>query len=317
MRALACVLLAGCIDVLGMDSPRSPAGVVTRECVLPWTHGGPTGVEWTDRGVSLWVWDDGRAIVGSEDEACAGPSFVAGAPVPLTDEEIAENAARSDGRALATTPLGGFVAGGVGVLYFDLQLRGPGIFDAEWRGQGICTLAAPDAPCVRAPALLWTTGGRGWGGAGFVDGDHAVVGSCAQVADSTRICTVARVPQAAAADPSAYEYAGPDGWTSDPTAARVAVSGPVTMTLAPSSLGTLAVFPDIFAPSLRVAAAADPDAPFGADVLLAPASPPPSFFISGGREHAALRDAGDLVLTYGSGSSLHVLGFRLDPVDWP
>src|SRR5262249_56874069 len=41
---------------------------------------------------------------------------------------------------------------------------------------GVCTLAAPDAPCVRAPALLWTTGGRGWGGAGFLDGDHAKIG---------------------------------------------------------------------------------------------------------------------------------------------
>src|SRR5262245_51013700 len=107
MRPLACVLLAGCIDVLGMDTPRSPAGVVARECVVPWAHGGPVGLEWTDRGVSLWLWDDGRAIVGSLDEACAGPSFVAGATIPLTDDELAANAARGDGRALATTPLGG------------------------------------------------------------------------------------------------------------------------------------------------------------------------------------------------------------------
>jgi len=317
MRWLGCVLLAGCIDVLGMDAPRSPAGVVAHECVVPWTHGGPVGLEWTDRGVSLWLWDDGRASVGSLDEACAGPSFVAGAPIALTDAELAENAGRTDGRALATTPLGGFVAGGVGVLYFDIQLRGPGIFDAEWRGQGVCTLAAPDAPCVRAPALLWTTGGHGWGGAGFVDGDRAIVGSCAQVADATRLCTVARVAPAAAAVASAYEYAGPDGWTSDPTAARVALSGPGFVTLAPASLGTVAVFPDIFAPSLRIAAAADPDAPFDSDVLLVEAVPPPTFFISGGREHAALRAGGDLVLSYGSGSSLHVVDFRVDSVDWP
>ncbi|MBK9036622.1 MAG: hypothetical protein IPL61_36130 [Myxococcales bacterium] len=109
---LALALASGCITTI--DEHTSPAGEVTRDCVVPPPPGvaaldAPVALEYPDR--SLWLWEAlprtaggevaaPAAWVASVDEACArGPAlWVDGAGAPrsvlaLTSAEQAANSA--------------------------------------------------------------------------------------------------------------------------------------------------------------------------------------------------------------------------------
>jgi len=316
MRPLLALALVACVDDLGTDVPGSRAGVVVEDCVVPVAgRGAPVALEYVETGSSLWLWDDARALVTSAEAACAGDvTVLAGAPVPLLPDETAP---RTDGRHIAVTPRGGFVAGGRGYLYYDKQLLGPGFFDVEPLGVGLCLVDAPDQPCARTPDLLWT--GRAWGGPGLVGADgYAYLTSCAHVGAFTDACAVARVRPEQAADAAAYQRLGFDGTWSAGADSIVALGGTGDFTVEPALGRWLAIFPDIYGVRLRAAIGDGPGGAFDEPVTLFPAAPTTGFFIAGGRSHAALRRGDLLAISYASQpSGLHLVSFRLDPEDWP
>jgi hypothetical protein len=321
MRKLGFLALAACIHPIEDEQPGSRAGVVASDCIVPVAGAGaPTSLEYTDDGVSLWLWDDARALVASAAGACGGVAVRPGSAVPLTADEVAANAARTDGRRIAVSPRGGFVWRGQGYLYYEEQLLGPGFFDVTPIGTGVCVLAARDQPCARTPDLLWTAPARGWGGNGVVAADgYAYVASCVHVQAFTDVCGVARVAPERAASAADYEFPAPfGGWTHDPGNAAVALDGTLLVSPSPGLGRWVAVFPDVWGARLRIAVADGPGGPFGSAVTMFDAVPPSSFFIGGGREHAALRAGDRWAITYSSApSGLHLVTFRVDPVGWP
>ncbi|HKA87984.1 MAG TPA: hypothetical protein VKE22_09975 [Haliangiales bacterium] len=327
MRGSWLFLVAACSHELAEEAPGSRAGEVVADCVVPLRgalagHGAPASLEYDADGPSLWMWEDARAIVRSADAACRGEMDVLSGPiVPLLPGEIAENQARTDGRRIAVAPIGGFVAAGRGYLYYEKSLRGPGIFDAQHLGTGVCVVDAMTSACARTPDLLWTVG-RPWGGSGLVAADgYAYVVSCLGIAAFTELCETARVRPEAAADASAYTFLGFDGsFGADPSNGAVVLDG--TNLASPSfvpSLGAyVVVFPNIFAPSLEVARSDAPGGPFGSRTRLFPAIAPDTFFIGGGREHRALRRDDTVAITYDTRpSGLHLVTFRFAPEAWP
>src|SRR6185503_13581491 len=149
--ALAALCAAGCIHAIEEDE--STVGVVVRDCRVPGELGAPVSLEYPDR--SLWIWPDAAAYVTSADEVCAaGPSL--GPPIlTLTAEEEAENQARTDGRRLVLRPTGGFAHQDVGYLFYERLIAGPGFFDEELLGTGLCTVA-PGATACERQAAFWT-----------------------------------------------------------------------------------------------------------------------------------------------------------------
>lgn len=327
MRGSWLLLAAACSHELAQEVPGSRAGEVVADCVVPLPgplagHGAPVSLEYDADGASLWMWEDARAVVRGADAACRGEMDVGVGPiVPLLPDEEAENQARTDGRRIAVAPIGGFVAAGRGYLYYDKTLRGPGIFDSRRLGTGLCLVDAMTAPCARTPDLLWTTE-RAWGGSGLVAADgYAYVVSCLHVAAFTDVCGTARVRPEDAADATAYAYLDFDGsFGSDPGNGVVVLDGTgiASPSFVPSLGAYVVVFPDLFAPSLRVGRSDAPGGPFGSRTTLFPAIAPDTFFIGGGREHRALRQGDTIAVTYDTRpSGLHLVTFRFAPEDWP
>src|SRR5262249_30277394 len=153
----------------------------------------------------LWLWEsaagtDGAAArVASVDQACRGVALLTdatGAPasvLALTAAERAANAARTDGKRLALAPTGGVVARGVGYVYYDELLRGPGVFDVENLGTGLCTLAPGAVSCVRVAdgAVLWAPDQQVLNQGGLIVGDRAILAGCRTVAAFEAPCTIA------------------------------------------------------------------------------------------------------------------------------
>ena len=120
----------------------------------------------------------------------------AGAPaslLALTPQETAANAARSDGRQLARVPFGGFVYAGLGYLFYDHALVGPGIFDEESQGTGLCVRADQAVTCnrvtVNGDTILWKPDQRILNSGGLVVDDRALVYGCRRVASFSTPCT--------------------------------------------------------------------------------------------------------------------------------
>jgi hypothetical protein len=296
MRWSLLLLASACTHTIDQDIPGSRAGEVVADCVVPLAdRGAPTSLEYDADGVSLWIWEDARALIRSAEGACRGEiEPLAGPAVPLLPEEEAENAARTDGRRIAVGPLGGFVAAGQGYLYYEKVLRGPGVFDSQPLGTGVCVLPSRTDPCVRTGQLLWTTA-RPWGGSGFVDGDgYAYIVSCQHAAAFEDVCGTARVRPGEAADASAYTFLDFDGqFGADPG-------------------GAVTVLRDT-----GIARSDVPGGPFRLATIMFPAVAPESFFIGGGREHRALRVGEVTAVTYDSRpSGLHLVTFRFAPEVW-
>ncbi|MCX5859796.1 MAG: DUF4185 domain-containing protein [Proteobacteria bacterium] len=333
-----------------MDTETSVSrlGAVTGDCVVPVPAGlealgAPVSLEFAEG--SLWVFGEtsltqpsatgsdtipnSAALVRSVDDACAGHLEVLhddnGTPAPfiaLTPDEEAENAARTDSKRISLTPCGGLVWQGKGYIYYDVLLLGPGVFDSEWLGTGLCVTPGAGSACVRQGALLWSGAQSSWGSSGFIDNDgYVYLIKCFHAAAFEDLCGVTRVMPEDMADPGAYRYYnGFSGWVEDPGSFTVAFRGPGAVTLGYNAfLGQYtAISANIWDSSIEMRAASSPSGPWANPHRLFYVVKPDSWFISGGMEHPALRsaDARTIAITYYTistkgPSGLHLVSFRL------
>jgi hypothetical protein len=302
--------------------------------------GAPVSLEYPE--LSRWIWPwvelgDGRLVsnvvadVPSAAEVCSsGPQLWrddAGEPVsilPLTEEEEKENAERDDGRKLTLAPQGGFVHEGAGYLYYERSLSGPGIFDAELIGTGLCVLdaGAERGSCRRVEYeggdLLFPPRALPLNQGGLVDGERALIFGCRQVGWLTHHCTITGVPVTDAENPEQYAYLGGgeesgfNAWVSDPSNARIVMETPGAMTVSAFRGKNIATLLNVFDASVELSFAPEPTGEFERPIALFDIVRPESFFPGGGREHSALREASDeLNVSYTTNAAGRLFGLHL------
>ncbi len=339
------VLLGAC--AVAIDEEHSRLGNVLQDCVVPLpggvaSWGAPVSLEHTDG--SVWIWDsltlqDGSgirnafALLRTAGDACAGNVELvrdgAGRPVPalaLSSAEIAANAARTDGRRLELAPLGGFVHGSRGFLYYEERLGGPGVFDSHLLGRGLCVFEhGKTAPCTRVvrngTTRLWEPDSHPLNRGGLIDeAGFALMYGCDHVAAFEDLCIVARSPIQQVGDPGAYRFFTPfSGWTEDPSNAGVLFNRPGSFTVRWNAFldRYTAIGMDVFESRVTLSRSSEPTGPFDAPQVLFDAVEPASLFLAGGIEHGALsEEAGRIVrVSYftnavGSKHGLHLVSFR-------
>jgi hypothetical protein len=306
-------LTSACIDHI--DEETSSVGQLTSDCVVPVPDGvrslgAPASLEYPDG--SFWIWRslelaDGQivpnatAFVSDAAEACgSGVSLgldASGAPaslLALTQQETEANVARTDGRQLALVPLGGFVYAGLGYLFYDHTLVGPGIFDEESLGTGLCVRADQAVTCdrvsVNGDTILWTQAQRILNSGGLVVGDRALIYGCRPVASFSTLCTVAGAPLDAVEDPSTYQvYNAFNGWVDqlNDGSAIADELGPVTVSAFSGAF--MATTLDIFESRFYVRRMSSATGAMDRRIAIFDALPPTSWFLGGGREHSGLR----------------------------
>jgi hypothetical protein len=221
-------------------------------------------------------------------------------------------------------PAGGFVHGDRGHLYYAEVLFGPGFLDAELAGRGLCIFeSGPRAPCTRVrrdgTTRLWDAHARSLDRGGFVLDDFAFVYGCDHVAAFEDHCTVARAPIASITEPAAYEYFHPfDGWIADPRNAGVIFenAGQVTVRRNAAVGAFTALEMDIWSSQVVMQRASEPTGGFAGAESLFDVLAPDSFFVGGGKEHAALeREDGRVIhvsyFTNRAGAhGVHLASFR-------
>lgn len=333
--------LAGCLTHL--DDETSAIGEVVGDCVVPAPAGvaalhAPVALEYPDR--SLWLWSslpasDGGTLVtpsawaSSAGDVCArGPRLVVdsgGAPVSLlalSADEVAANAARTDGKRLALAPLGGLVDAGTGYLFYRHELLGPGLLDVEDLGTGLCTLAAGADGCARVTAagatVLWPPGARVLDRGGLVVGDRGLVFGCRAAAAFVDPCTVAGAPRDRLTDPAAWQvWSVFDGWQDAQVRGTTVSDEPGPFTVSAYDGGFLATRMDLFTARVEVRRSPRATDGYGHRVAAFAALPPTSWFVNGGREHAGLREDGEprtIHVSYATDNpaapGLHLVSFR-------
>jgi hypothetical protein len=337
MRSIPLFALALAACAIQMGEEALSLGVVTHDCVIPMPEvmGAPLSIE-TSRG-SLWVFRNGRAaVVESRAGACAdGLDFFAdehGEPLQIlsqTEQELAENDGRDDGRQIELEPLAGFASGAGAVLYYDKILTGPGIFERERLGTGVCVLDSLDEPgaCQRLlpqrfegeASLIFDKGERSWNRSALVADDGQVyLYGCFHSAAFVDSCSVARVVPERIAEADAYQYYNVfTGWTDDPwnSTELFDSAGPFTISYSERLKHYVAVRHDIWEATFRISTSENPLEGFAGDLPLFSVPAPEDWFVDGGREHRALRDGdADLVLSYyteaGHDSGLHLAGYK-------
>ncbi len=352
--AAALIAQVGC-GVEG-DLLAPPVASVQRDCTVRVANAeaaGPVSLEYP--GGSLWIWaslqwtppEGGDALqmrnvaawVSDTDETCRGELPLIGAEqgqpavvLPLLQEELDDNASRQDGRRWALEPLGGPVHQGVGYLYYERRLLGPGIFDVHSVGVGLCVFDTPGHPCRRLetgpnaddPTLLFE-GGPSWRSlSAAVEDDTAYLVVCTHAAAFNDPCVLSRVPVPALHDPVAYSWANwgaDDGWTSDRFngVALLDSAGQVTLRRSPTLDAWQLVVTDIWTSRVTLWLAQDVTGPYEQEGTLFDAEQPHDWFVIGGREHASLGspDGSTIVVSYssdpdGAGQQLHLVTLRLD-----
>lgn len=338
------LMLCSCISAL--DEERSTVGEVQWECKVPVPGGvqdlGPPVSLETPQG-SLWIWEDltledgthlknGAALVVSADGVCTdGPVLLLGddstpmSLLQLSDAEVEANAGREDGRQMVLTPLGGFVDGESAVLYYEHRLNGPGFFDSELLGRGLCRFEEGfTRPCRRlerdGSTILWGPDSFPFNRGGLVQGEFVLLYGCEQVAAFENLCTVARAPLDALENPEAVQYYNPfNGWTQDRSNAGVLLNmvGQGTFRWNGFLGHYTAIGTDIWNSNVVLSLSTEATGDFENTAILFDEVPPSSFFIAGGLEHAALsEDDGRIVrVSYftnaeGQGHGLHLVSFR-------
>ena len=332
-------LASACIDHI--DEETSPVGELTSDCVVPLPEGvrslgAPASLEYPDG--SLWIWRslelvDGRivpnasAFVSDANEACGSgvtlgldASATPASLLALTPQETQANAARIDGRQLALVPFGGFVYVGLGYLFYDHALVGPGIFDEESLGTGLCVRADQAVTCDRVTlngdTVLWKQDQRILNSGGLVVDDRALVYGCRHVASFSAFCTVSGAPLDALEVPSAYQvYNSFNGWVDQLSDASVITDelGPVTVSA--YSGGFMATTLDIFESRFYVRRMPSAAGELDRRIAIFDALPPASWFLGGGREHSGLRrNPRTIHVSYSTSAAgapgLHLASFR-------
>lgn len=330
----------GCIEHLGKEESR--LGELLRDCVIALPAGvselgAPAALEYPDSTLLIWpslALSDGSVVQNAAARAsdaaalCAKGTelFVDEQGIPrsllrLSDEEITANTDREDGRRLELVPVGGFVHEGVGYLYYEPTLLGPGFFDAEKLGTGLCVLEG-DGDCQRVEhdgdTLLFPPSARPLNQGGFVSGDRALVYGCTHAASFSDPCTLMSAPLEEVTDPAAYRvYNAFDGWVEKPTEASILFDRPGPLSVSRFAGRYAAVVLDIFQTQFGLQVAPSPTGPFDPPELLFQGVKPDGLFPGGGREHSGLRrDERTLHVTYftdraGSEYGLHLASYRL------
>ena len=349
MRWFSVLALAGCVHTL--DEHESRVGDIERDCVIPIPEGvvalgAPVSIEYPD--ASIWIWEslamtDGSVVanaaarVARSRDACAEPPAFALDParslatprsiLALSPEELADNAARADGRRLALVPTGGFASGGLAYLYYDHVLRGPGFFEEERLGSGLCVLDPESANgCDRVASsvidgstILWRPDQRVMNRGGLVVGDRALIAGCRKVGSFDEPCTITGVPLVDVRDPLAYRvWDAFAGWVDPLTDASELTNTIGSLTIAPFDDGTfVATQLELFDNEVVVQVSTRPEQSYGHRIHAFDVLPPAegTWFVSGGREHAALRaDARSIVVSYATDNpvapGLHLVDFR-------
>ena len=332
-------LASACIDHIAEET--STVGELTSDCVVPVPDGvrslgAPVSLEYPDG--SLWIWQslelaDGQSIanasafVSDANQVCGSGVTLgldaSGAPaslLALTPQETQANAARTDGRQLALVPFGGFVYAGHGYLLYDHALLGPGIFDEESLGTGLCVRADQAVTCDRVTlnddTILWTPDQRMLNSGGLVVGDRALIYGCRPVASFSTLCTVSGAPLDALEDPSAYQvYNALNGWVdrlSDASAIADEL-GPVTVSAFSGAF--MATILDIFESRFYVRRMSSATGEMDRRIAIFDALPPTSWFLGGGREHSGLRrNPRTIHVSYSTSAAaapgLHLAAFR-------
>jgi hypothetical protein len=307
---------------LAMNPARSPADVSGRDLRV------------AEHDVAHAAGERDVARAGERDVARAGERDVAHAAGPirsvlaLSVDEQAENAARTDGRRLALVPTGGFAHDGLAYLYYDHVLRGPGFFETQIAGTGLCVLAPTSADaCERiaegASTILWRPDERVLNRGGFVvdepDGPRALIAGCREVGSFDEPCTLAGVSTAEVRDPHAYRvWNAFDGWVDPLTDASELTNTIGSLTIAPFDEGTfIATQLELFDNRVVVQISKLPEQDYEHRVHAFDVLPPAdgTWFVSGGREHVGLRrDAASIVVSYATDNpaapGLHLVDFR-------
>jgi hypothetical protein len=340
---VAVALMApGCVHHISEDE--TTVGEKTRDCLVPPAAGvaelgAPVSLEYPD--ASLWIWDsvttdDGLVVanasarVASSDAGGAArppltrdAAFAPQALWALSAEELADNATREDGRQLRLSAHGGFVSDNQGYLYYEHTLVGPGVFDAEVLGTGLCIVSDPAEACERlesnGSSVLWPASAWPKNQGGIVAGERAFLLGCRRIASFDVPCVISSVPLAQIRDPSAYRYFNVfSDWVESPESASVVfnLAGAVTLTVADGRY--VATNLDIFGATFNLRFADAPTGNFGMPIELFQGQPPKTGFAQGGREHHALSASErSLALSYfvsdeGPGHGLHLIDFELN-----
>ncbi|MGB8298291.1 MAG: hypothetical protein WCG85_22950 [Polyangia bacterium] len=332
-------LASACIDHIAEET--STVGELTSDCVVPVPDGvrslaAPASLEYPDG--SLWIWRsldlaDGQivpnasAFVSDANQVCGSGVTLeldaSGAPaslLALTPQETQANAARTDGRQLALVPFGGYVYAGQGYLFYDHALLGPGIFDEESLGTGLCVRADQAVTCDRVTlnddTILWQADQRILNSGGLVVDDRALVYGCRPVASFSTLCTVSGAPLDALEDPSAYEvYNAFNGWVDQLSDASALADelGPVTVSAFSGTF--MATILDIFESRFYVRRMLSATGDMDRRIAIFDALPPASWFLGGGREHSGLRRSPRTIhVSYSTSAAaapgLHLATFR-------
>jgi hypothetical protein len=334
--------LSGCVHRISEDESR--VGEKTRDCIVPVAQGvselgAPVSLDYPD--ASLWIWDsviasDGTRVPNASARVSDGSVLCASGPeltrdaggVPqsllaLSAAERAANAARTDGRQLVLSAHGGFVSENVGYLYYEHSLVGPGVFDVQVLGTGLCIVSATDQPCerleVEGSSVLWPPSAWPKNQGGLVVGERAFLLGCRQLASFDDPCVISSVPLDQIQNPAAYRYFNAfSDWAEAPDSASVVLNLAGAVTLTRTDDRYAATNLDIFDATFRVRFAAAPTGDYGMPVDLCQGQPPMNGFARGGRAHQALRaNERSLALTYfvaddGPAHGLHLLEFELN-----
>jgi hypothetical protein len=346
--ALAC----GCAENLGTETPTirsTSAGSVERDCVVPmpadiaaWST--PATIAYPDG--ALWVFpsvtsSDGSVVPGaaawfaSADAVCAGAAVwlrnsdgSLAALLALSPAESNANASRGDGRGLMLLPRTGVSEAGASSLFYEHVLAGPGSFDFEGLGTGVCSLDRVAGTCTRAvdafgSTVLWL-GEEFPARSAFAESGTTHVLACRAPAALMQSCTLARVATSSAGTPSAYSYFNAfSGWQPSRASATQVLDdlANVSLSFNPYQGRFTVVLLDPFAGKVSLRMASAPEQAFVAPVPLFSTAPPaPGTFVDGGAEQTAFRGENGRVIHIvytadsGGGREIHLASFRFAEV---
>lgn len=324
MRVVAVALL-GCGCVNAIDEAESRIGEVTVECVVAnvGDAGSPVSLEYDDS--SLWIFPgaDNRAVaVSNADEICASGVELGAEPLlALSQQEELDNESRGDGKRLVLEPSGGFVHEGRGYLFYEHNIVGPGFFDLERQGSGLCLVEQASQRCdrvdVEGETRLWQPNALPRNRGGLVDGEgddaHAFVFGCRRVAAFTEPCIATGAPLDALTNPSAYQpFNAFSGFVNDPSNATVIVDDIGPITISPYGEGFLLLWFDIFTETFHLRRSSDVATGYGSSSKIFQGVPPADGFARGGRGHAGIQGSErELFMTYENDDGLHLIGFAV------
>jgi hypothetical protein len=224
-----------------------------------------------------------------------------GVPIPLTEDELAFDESRTDGRRTALWPRGGFVAGDAGYVFYQ-KVALADYFDLAEVGTGVARIRPNEAAerlsvgrYAEEPLLTWVAPNSDWGTGALLGNDGmAYVYGCYQRASFDVGCRVARVDPEHVAEPDAYRYYDFDGnWSERVERASWILSGATNLSgFYSAALGRyVLLYSEFLGNRVYMVTAREPFGPFGEPVALATGLAPTQFWIGRVDVHPGLGSA--------------------------